>query len=105
VNQDDFLQAIATSQIVTGDFVIDQGTQNLMDRDYIEVVFKNCSIHGGQFVSSVFQGCTFDDVLFEESALVGVSFVDCTFTLCRMVRMQTSFSMKNSTIKQLNLVH
>ena len=92
------LQLVKSINTISGEFNVKRGSNTLMDLDFKNVKFKNCTILGGDFCSSIFSNCTFDNVLFRDSALVGVTFDNCDFIKCKFSNVQASFSIKNCRV-------
>jgi uncharacterized protein YjbI with pentapeptide repeats len=78
MNISDFLTAMENNRI-TGEFDLGKHNDELMDRDFESVVFKNCVLVGGNFVSVTFKDCSFENCVFESGSLAGVSFINCFF--------------------------
>jgi len=91
MNIHNFLEQFKDGRI-TGEFDLKIHNDELMDRDFEELFFKECEFIGGDFASSSFKNCDFENVVFKESALVGVTFVNCSFKNIRFSDTQTSFS-------------
>ncbi len=101
MNETDLLKLIEANKTVSGEFRISQGSNDLMDLDLKDVIFKNCTIIGGDFCSSIFSHCTFDHVLFKDLAVVGVGFDHCNFIECKFSNIQSDFGMRDCSVKGL----
>jgi uncharacterized protein YjbI with pentapeptide repeats len=91
MNIEDFLTAMNNDRI-TGEFDLKTHNDEVMDRDFENITFEDCTIIGGDFASSSFYNCSFKNVIFQKSALVGVTFTNCSFKNIRFNDTQTSFT-------------
>lgn len=95
----DFLRQIEETKTVTGKFRLPL-TDETVNIDFKNILFKDAEIHGGNFVSGSFFECTFDKVLFQKSDLVGVNFQGCHFKDCIFNRVQQDYQMSNCAIDE-----
>ncbi|MBU0981944.1 pentapeptide repeat-containing protein [Patescibacteria group bacterium] len=101
LNEDDLLNLLKTTNKISGVFLIKEAS-SLMDLDFIDTVFENCEIYGGDFCSGIFKNCTFNNVLFRKSAFIAVDFSNCNFIECVFSNIQADYGLDNCIVTRLD---
>ena len=92
----DNFNADLQNNTVSGAYRLSEHTGNtLMDRDFEGISFSDCTLIGGDFMSSSFINCRFSNTQFKKCSLIGSSFIGCQFDNLAFSDCETAFAVND----------